>query len=272
MSQRIFTNGEDGKILTSVGNRIIKQPYEFGNAFQNRMALNNYILINNISLTLIPSTEVVIIKDVSSDLSEGISTRKSVSNNNYQRIAYNTGSYLTKNSSPSSPANSIFGTAIGFVQQNVNFLYCALASTTSGILRNNGGSALTTPNSTYFTDNDTIAIIVGAYKDSITTGTTPTNVYTNAINRYSIFSRALSLDEINYHYNNKIGNDYQSVLGLEIDLKFNYAEVINISGVDQPCVRDYSGNNRHGIIMNLPAGTAQQKVDYANTNLFVPFI
>ena len=48
------------------------------------------------------------------------------------------------------------------------------------------------------------------------------------------------------------------------------AEVINISGTDYPCIRDSIGG-KHGKIMNLPAGTAQQKVDYANANLFVSF-
>jgi len=91
-------------------------------------------------------------------------------------------------------------------------------------------------------------------------------------NRLIVFNRQLSAGELSYVYGNGLGNDLQSSLGLVIDIRMQQAEVINILGVDTPCVRDFSGNDYHGIIGNLPAGTAQQKVDYANSNLFVPFL
>ena len=45
MAQKIYNNGSDGKILMSSAGKVIRQPYEFGNAFRNRMGLNNYIEI-----------------------------------------------------------------------------------------------------------------------------------------------------------------------------------------------------------------------------------
>ena len=42
MSVKLYKNTE-GKVLMSVGNKLIKQPYNFGNAFQNRIGLNNQI-------------------------------------------------------------------------------------------------------------------------------------------------------------------------------------------------------------------------------------
>ena len=46
---KIYNNGEN-KILFSAGDRIIRQPYEFGNAFQNRVGSNNYILVDGLNI------------------------------------------------------------------------------------------------------------------------------------------------------------------------------------------------------------------------------
>ena len=49
---KIYNNGEN-KILFSAGDRIIRQPYEFGNAFQNRMGLNNYIIVDGLNISIL---------------------------------------------------------------------------------------------------------------------------------------------------------------------------------------------------------------------------
>ena len=87
-----------------------------------------------------------------------------------------------------------------------------------------------------------------------------------------VFDRKISLDEYRYINNNRNGNPPLTNQGLFIYLKLNGAEILSIGGVDKVGVRDYSGNNHHGEIMNLPAGTLQEQLDWANANLFVPFI
>ena len=91
-------------------------------------------------------------------------------------------------------------------------------------------------------------------------------------NTFALFDRILTLPELTFYYNNRIGSNFQSRVGLIIDLNFNNATVVNIGGVDYVGVEDVSGNGNHGRIMNLPAGTLQEQLDWANANLFVPFI
>lgn len=87
-----------------------------------------------------------------------------------------------------------------------------------------------------------------------------------------LYSRQLSLNEINVIYSNGNGGLPLSLIACEVYMKFDRAEILPIGGIDKVGVRDYSGNNRHGEIMNLPAGTLQEQLDWANANLFVPFI
>ena len=264
MSTKLFKNTE-GKVLMSVGNKLIKQPYEFGLAFQNRMGLNNYILVSGLNLIsdnysvnldfcrplTISSTQDVFSAYNNSNQYlytrfEGSTAVFSVVNNTN---TFGVGQLLTNNFNPMT---------LSLGTDNLDLTY-KLKNQNQSI--NNIYTGKNNPENTVFDK-----ILIGKNYASNTN-------YLNSgfwINRCVIKNRSINNSEFLYHYNNALFNEYQDSEHY-IDLRFNVAEVINIEGVDQPCIRDYSGNNHHGIIMNLPAGTAQQKVDYANANLFVPF-
>ena len=61
---------------------------------------------------------------------------------------------------------------------------------------------------------------------------------------------------------------FLSTNGLIVNYTNDKAEILNIGNGDFVGVRDNSGNDYHGEIEGLPAGTLQEKLDYANANLF----
>jgi len=83
-----------------------------------------------------------------------------------------------------------------------------------------------------------------------------------------IYQRSITNDEQLYLYNNRLGNDALSVYQMKGYYKLDNAEILTYNSVDSVCVRDYSGLNNHGKIINLPAGTLEQQLTYANANLF----
>ena len=238
------------------------------------MGLNNYIVIGGLNI----SPYFTILEWVN-DINTAVATRsqyfnlKDSINDNFSCSRWTT--YNNIGISKNGDFSEGGGNFIGYPGVNTGALgfncrsYVSVQSKNNYVRQNN---ATTSPYLTSITPQNITDIWLGAVRK--TNGTTPTD-YSSANMLHSLFmlyNREISLAEYTYFYANKLGNEPMSMVGVEIFLKNNKAEVINIAGVDQPCVRDYSGNNRHGIIMNLPAGTAQQKVDYANTNLFVPFI
>lgn len=89
----------------------------------------------------------------------------------------------------------------------------------------------------------------------------------------SFFNRALNIDEIAYEYNNGLGNDFLNTMGLQFFYRCQLAELLDFSiaqdGSDiRVGIRDETAYNRHGELLNLPAGTLQEQLDYANLNLF----
>jgi hypothetical protein len=93
---------------------------------------------------------------------------------------------------------------------------------------------------------------------------------------FRLFNRVFNITEILYNSNNGTYNEPFSLLGIEVWYKFDLAEILDFSdALDNSDlrvgVRDFSGNNRHGELINLPAGTLQEKLDYANANLIVTY-
>ena len=84
----------------------------------------------------------------------------------------------------------------------------------------------------------------------------------------AIYNRIISKEEHSFLYNNGLGNEHINQAGLVRLYKFNLAEILNNGSGDFVGIRDESGENVHAKILNLPAGTLQEQVDYANANLF----
>lgn len=90
---------------------------------------------------------------------------------------------------------------------------------------------------------------------------------------FLLYGRDLTENELRYLYNNELGNGPLNLNLLLVYYKYLQAEIFDFGGTIGQAVgvRDYSGNNNHGRIMNLPAGTLQEQLDYANANLFEPW-
>lgn len=275
---KLYKNTE-GKVLMSVGNRLIKQPYEFGNGFQNRMGLNNYIQISGLNI----SSYFTIFEWVE-DTNTAIATRsqyfnlRDVNNDNFSCSRWTT--YNNIGISKNGDFSEGGGNFIGIGSTNTGTLGLNCRSYTSMISKLNyvrQNNIRFTAQLTSITAQNFNSIWIGAVRK--TNGTVPSD-FSSANMRHSrfiLFNREVNNNEYLYFYNNRLGNELQSTLGVEIDLHNDFAEILDFSlsqnGSDMRVgCRDYSGFNRHGEIMNLPAGTLQQKVDYANANLFVSFI
>jgi len=94
-----------------------------------------------------------------------------------------------------------------------------------------------------------------------------------AISEFAFFNRYLTQDEILYRRSNMSINDFMSLSGCTCYLLLNYAELLDFSALQNGSdmrigCRDYSGFNNHGEIINLPAGTVAEKINYTNTYLF----
>lgn len=281
MANRIFTNGEEGKILTSVGDRIIKQPYEFGNAFQNRMGLNNYILIGGLNLTQYYDALLWKFHNYVSSTYYNAFSLKNTNNDWYSVDTYRSVDNVTiynvfnknQNSAASNLSTSLVGSQTTSNQTDLRRVSVLASNINTNQRGNSKASSLSTQTNSFAIKE----IYIGGSRPS--NGTTPT-YYSSAsdrTNRFLLYSREISPEEFSFYYNNRLGNDPQSLNSLEIDLKCDFAEILDFSALQDGSdmrvgCRDYSGFNRHGEIMNLPAGTLQQKLDYANANLFVPFI
>ena len=85
---------------------------------------------------------------------------------------------------------------------------------------------------------------------------------------FKVYSRKITDEEVSYLYNNNLGNEPLSVFGLKAWYKMNNAEILEYKGNSAVCVRDYSGNGNHGFIHGLPAGTLQEQLTWANSNIF----
>lgn len=98
--------------------------------------------------------------------------------------------------------------------------------------------------------------------------------YVNDVCRIALlrlYNRYLTLAERNHNKNNLLGNEPYRTNGLLGEYKFNLAEILNFKDVQNACVRDELGQN-HARLINLPAGTLQEKVDYVNNNKMINFI
>ena len=272
---KIYNNGED-KILFSAGDRIIKQPYEFGNAFQNRMGLNNYIEISGLNLSMLHTSTIY------------TTARAGM----YDQPVYNMQDSNFDNFSAQieTLANNYFKYLKNHVGANQNIHHLAYKRDGSsgiyhGVVINQNKENAVIHNATPFSyqtseqtyDYPISKIWIGAFRG--TNGATPTH-YANSdqkFNGFRFYSRSISEGESKYAYANGLGSDPQLSVGLEINLYCDKAEILDFSALQDGSdmrvgCRDYSGNNHHGQIMNLPAGTLQEQLDWANANLFVPFI
>jgi len=273
---KLYKNTE-GKVLMSVGNRLIKQPYEFGNAFQNRMGLNNYIQVPNISVNESDGfsilTWIYLSQFPNSTTRDLLFTINDDSTSKYYQLRWDSSSGIVREEYVSYLSDYVGG--LGYLYNSNNLV---------GIKIKKGEIS-----KRHWETN--IRDLISPSEENILTKIEISRNFRNTMrqNRFLVFNRFISNEEFTFYRNNKLGNELQSTLGVALDLHNDFAEILDFStnnynyadydplnlpvGSDfRVCCRDYSGNNRHGEIINLPAGDLTQKLNYANANLFVPFL
>ena len=264
MSVKLFKNTE-GKVLMSAGGKLIKQSYDFGKAFQNTMGLDNYIQVAGLSF--LSSYNYLTFCNIVQ--TQGI-TRSWItihSGANYYSHNQSTNGFCSVSYNAISNHGQDLG---GITFSGVGGFFCSLFSIpndTSFLKMNNLTNTYTGPRAVNRSiDKITIGLFILAASNAV-----------NKYNRVLVFNRDLSTSEFLYFYNNKNGNDPQSSVGIVLDLHNNFAEILDFSplqnGSDMRIgCRDYSGFNRHGEIINIPAGDLTTKLAWANANLFVDFL
>lgn len=268
MAQEVYKN-DDGQVLFGNSGNVFRRPYNFGNSFVNKMGLNNYIQVSGISANYYDVEFIV-----RGSRPSGISTTQrlfTAYNDSFDYISYRfTGA----------TANATIVTSTGSL--SVGQLLSGGKLSDSHISFGEGIGYFMKSQINTVSIADTSSVSISSIVDKLKIGSTyQGGEYLHQdykINRVSIFNRQHSTEERLYYYNQASGSDFLTPNKIVLDINFqNGAEILDFSvaqdGSDMRVgVRDYSGSNYHGEIINLPAGTLQEQLDYANANLFVPFI
>lgn len=265
---KIYNNGEN-KILFSAGDRIIQQPYDFGRAFRN---INNcYLQVDDINLPA--NWGFVIISDMKGPFSD------TTDNGLFQAIAPSLGladNVMARRRANQSFIINVIDNSTFTIESNVeDYPIRYFFSKSDKYLSFNGVSRtlseVAATRSKAVRAHIRIGACGGHSSNSLNASMFLSTLRGSTINRVYIVNRELSVSELLYLWNNRLFSEPQSMEGFIHDYNNQFAEIINISGTDYVCVNDSIGN-KPAKIMNLPAGTLQEQLDWANANLFVPFI
>ena len=275
MSAKLFKNTE-GKVLMSAGGKLIKQSYEFGNAFQNRMGLNNYMKFDLTGVAQYYSA-LVCWRNITASYNTPLFSLKNTNNDNYN-FGADLGGASNVGMQKNATSNNNMGTQAMIFTNTIGrimWLGCYIGQVMPYSLFSSGEF---TQSISVETNNFPLLsgwIGAGRYAN----GSLPSYYAPNVkFSRFILLDRKWTLPEHRYLYNNANGNDPQSNLGIIVDIHCNFAEILDFStlqdGSDMRIgCRDYSGFNRHGEIINIPAGIdLEVKLAWANTNLFVDFL
>lgn len=93
--------------------------------------------------------------------------------------------------------------------------------------------------------------------------TSTTGHGTSSLNDFYIYNRTLTLSEIHYLFNNRLGNEALSTFGMVCYINFNNPIISGINIMHE----DISGNGNHAIYVGLPAGTPEEQLQYVEDNL-----
>lgn len=87
------------------------------------------------------------------------------------------------------------------------------------------------------------------------------------ITDFFLFNRVIEEFEIDYMYNNGLGNQPIKDVGLVSHITTSFVELIDFGSGDVPGFRNQVGSLFNGELFNLPSGTANEQLIYANENL-----
>lgn len=239
----------DGKILRSnQTGGVIKQNYNFGEAFNNTNASNTYIDFPSLINMSFPSWSMCIFREGILSLAEAT-----------YEIFLNDGAYRWSRKRSNNSDLQFISPAFSGDYFGKNGYVWGSSDSVSLLGSSNGIQKVTET----FPISDILTLEIGTYNSGQTNSVVK-------IAEFSLFSRLLSDGEINYYINNNLGNNKLNENDIVLDVKFLFAEIFDFGGTIGQAVgvRDFSGNDNHGRILNLPSGTLQEQLDYANANLF----
>lgn len=263
---KMYNNGEN-KILFSAGDRIIRQSYEFENGIFATLP-SNYVQFNIAGLiegdftimgfTRILDTEgnksIVALFSDESHLSDNqvFAIGTPGASNNIGCYALGVENYFSMITVPILSLDLIFF-AFSYNSTTNEFIYVVNNQIKTGTKALGQNRSFLVFRRNY---------IIGWSR-----------LFTNVLNGdINVFSRYLPLHEIMYYRSNMQGSEVQTRNNLVMASSLSRAEILQIEGNDRIAVFDRSGNDVHGEIFGIPAGTLQEQLDWANENLFVPFI
>lgn len=259
----------DGKILRNGDGKLLKQNFNFGNCLIQATGDNPYIRIYVPNLTYISISFMG--KDIVSSESSGYFQTGFESGNGigaakggnpnlqmrtFEDVTYSVSGYFS--------GIFQFGLEIDFPNQTLHPIKNGQKLSPVG-----AGNILSTDSASY------VDIMRGYNNPSLGQASSIEFPADNGkADEILIYSRPLSTSELKFLYNNSLYNEPISVSGLVSRIRLNSAEELDFSETQDGSdirvgSRDSSGNNNHGELINLPAGTNQEKMDYANNNWFV---
>lgn len=264
---KIYNNGED-QILMSAGDRIIRQPYEFGKS--HRTPASTYPLsmplFNDINGDF---TIIVIGIPLEADRGHWGVYNNGLINQNNQVISGHMNSTgpnynFWKNEHSGFPQ---------FAGGKINGLIYACAAYSNGLLRfvNNTTNLIVSINTTLIDRSNPIFRIGSTF--SATSTRAGLNFKTAEV---YIFNRALAANEIQYHYNNGLSNNLQNTTGLIHKILLDTYEILDFSVLQDSSDMGIGFRNiittRNLKQGGLPGGTLQEQLNWANGNLSILFI
>lgn len=275
----------DNKVIRNVTGNILKQNFQFGKAF-NGSGIRIY-KPTNFQVGISTLSIIQFERDLGGiAATDGQFSFKNASFANVFGAGYNSNDTRlihTVNDTNFLPANSLIGdltpgtNAVSYINtitktiSTIRKWLFEFNAANYNIYRN---SALSMANTTMTQVNDTVIDYFefgrGPSRGNSVTPSTPKNSGSK-IGAMFMFNRVLSQAEINYLYNNGLGNTPASREGLIGEWMIDFAEECDFSALQNGsdiriAFRDTSGNNNHAEIMDIPAGTNAEKITYVNTN------
>lgn len=252
-------NGVDGKIIRAQQTgKVMKQNYNFGKALIDTTT-SIYINVNTVPISLVDKAFSIINWEKTGVVS-GRFYGVMEDSSNYLDVNNNVGGDYLWRLFKLGKQTLLSAGSVGATNTQYYSAY-RQDSLGSGVAIN--GSAIVS-NTLIHDYNQLSQILIGRGALSI-----PSN---SKGSYFSLYNRKISDVEINYAYGNGLGNEPFNSLGLLLLYKFDIAEILDFSAIQDGSdlrvgVRNYGSiANGHGEFIGLPAGTLTAQLDYANAN------
>lgn len=162
------------------------------------------------------------------------------------------------------------------IRNSLSIMCLYFSSERVAVSINGGAYSSINTSSIAFTSELYTKLTVGRGQRGLQTYETPGVSTCNGFNRVLVYNRELSLSELRYMYRNGAGSDPLSYSGVLKDNNLGLAELVDFSPSQDGSDMRVASRDRVNVInsmqlLNLPAGTPEEQLEYANQNLFKNF-